>query len=412
MKLSDSTCRSAKPRLKPYKLADGHGLYLYVKPDGTRTWRQKYYHHGKEGLLTHGPYPVVGLADARQKREDARRLLADGLNPATAKKKAKLEAVEKQATTFKAVALEWHSIQRASWSAEHAAGILTRLEKDLFPLLGDQPLADISPAELLRTLRRIEQRAAFYSAGRARALAGSIFRYGRVTGKCKHDPATDLRGALRSKRTQHFAALDKKTLPEFLAALNANQARLYPRTINAIKLSMLTFQRPGEIRQARWDEIDFEKALWTIPAHKMKMRRSHLVPLSKQAMEVLKAQKLEAKALNSPWVFPSQIKPKQPMSDGTVNCALKRLGYSQEMTAHGFRALARTTIREDLKIDADVIERQLAHKASGPLGEAYDRAQFIEERTLMMQHWADYLDTCQIYKPTNNAVTLKLKEVA
>lgn len=219
-----------------------------------------------------------------------------------------------------------------------------------------------------------------------------MFRYGIQTGKCERDAAADLKGALKTRKTEHFRTIDAKDIPAFIRAVEVNDARLYARTQRAIKLSMLTFCRPGEIRQARWSEIDIEEKLWTIPAEKMKARRDHLVPLSRQALAVLKEQKEETGALNTDYVFPSQIYPRQCMSDGTVVRAINRLGFGSKMVAHGFRALARTTIREKLGYDSEIIERQLAHKESGPLGEAYDRTQFLDKRRKMMQHWADYLD--------------------
>ncbi len=395
MKLSDSACRAAKPRPKPYKLADGHGLYLFIKPDAKKVWRQKYYLNGKEGLLTHGPYPIIPLSEARKMRDEARTMLHKGIDPSEAKKQAQHERTYKKSETFKEVALDWHETQKSRWSEDHAKGILALLEKNLFPSIGQRLLREVSSKELLQTLKEIEERGSYYTAGRMRALAGRIFKYGRIEAKCDHDPSSDLRYLLKSKKAQHYAALDKRDIPRFLKDLSENKARLFPRTVNAIKLSMLTFQRPGELRHMRVEEIDFERSMWVIPPHKMKMRRSHLIPLSRQAMDIVKDQIREAELLGSPWLFPSQRRFKQPMSDGTVNTALKRLGYSQEATAHGFRALARTTIREDLGIDSEVIERQLAHKASGPLGEAYDRAQFIEQRVEMMQFWADYIDKFQ-----------------
>ncbi len=219
-----------------------------------------------------------------------------------------------------------------------------------------------------------------------------MFRYGIQTGKCEWNPAENLRGALKTRKTEHFKALDIKQVPDFLKALERNEARLFERTRRAVWLSLYTFCRPVEIRKARWQDIDFDEGLWTIPAEIMKMRREHIVPLSRQALAVLEEQRKEVELLNTPWVFPSQIRPREPMSDGTVNKAIKRLGYGEDMVAHGFRALARTSIREKLHYDSEVIERQLAHKASGPLGEAYDRTQFLTERKKMMQDWANYVD--------------------
>lgn len=392
MKLTDTACKNAKPKEKPYKKGDGGGLYLLVNPDGSKYWRMKYRFLAKEKLLAFGTYPLISLADAREEREKAKKLLAGGIDPATARKDEKKKIVRNAQNTFKAVALEWHENQKGRWSENHANNVLHRLERDIFPFIGTEPIATIEAPDLLDVLRKIEKRGALDIAGRTRQICGQIFRYGIQTGRCKRDPSHDLKGALKTRKTEHFAALEIKEIPAFLQALERNDARLYNRTRRAIKLSMLTFCRPGEIRQARWEEIDLEAKEWVIPAERMKMKRAHIVPLCRQALAILKEQKEETGNLNTPWVFPSQVRPKEPMSDGTVNVAIKKLGYQGRMTAHGFRALARTTIREKLGYDPDVIECQLAHKAAGPLGEAYNRAQFLDKRRKMMTDWANYLD--------------------
>lgn len=392
MKLTDTACKNAKPKEKPYKKGDGGGLYLLVNPDGSKYWRMKYRFLGKEKLLAFGTYPLISLADAREERERAKKLLAGGIDPRTAKKEEKRQIVRNAQNTFKAVALEWHENQKGRWSGNHTGNVLLRLERDIFPFIGAEPIASIEAPDLLEVLRKIEKRGALDVAGRTRQICGQVFRYGIQTGRCQRDPSADLRGALKTRKTEHFAALEIKEIPEFLQALERNDARLYNRTRRAIMLSMLTFCRPGEVRQARWEEIDFDAKEWVIPAERMKMRRAHIVPLPRQALAILEEQRRETGNLNTPWVFPSQIRPKEPMSDGTVNVAIKKLGFKGRMTAHGFRALARTTIREKLGYDPDVIECQLAHKAAGPLGEAYNRAQFLDKRKKMMQDWANYLD--------------------
>lgn len=392
MKLTDTACRTAKAKDKPYKKADGGGLYLLINKDGSKYWRMKYRFLGKEKLLAFGTYPLTSLADAREERETAKKLLAGGIDPAKYRKEEKRQTIRNAQNTFKVVALEWHENQKDRWSENHALNVLHRLETDIFPHIGAEPLADIEAPDLLDILRKIEKRGALDIAKRSRQICGQIFRYGIQTGRCKRDPSHDLRGALKSRKTKHFAALDAKEIPEFLAALERNDARLYARTRRAIKLSLMTFVRPGEIREARWEEIDFEAKEWVIPAERMKMRRAHIVPLSSQALEILKEQQEETGCLNTPWVFPSQIRLKDPMSDGTVNVAIKKLGFQGRMTAHGFRALARTTIREKLDYAPDIIEAALAHKPAGPLGEAYDRTKFLTQRKKMMQDWADYLD--------------------
>ena len=392
MKLFAKTIDNAKPKAKQYKLSDGAGLYLLVKPNGGKYWRMKFTFAGKENTLAIGTYPLVSLAEAREARDEAKKLLARGINPNLEKKKNKEGIIRNAGNTFKLVALEWFETKKPSWSNKHAQSVLHRMETDIFPFLGTQPIADIEAVDVLNVLRRIEQRDALDIAGRVRSICSQIFRYGVITGRNKGNPADHLKGALKTRKTEHFAAIDKKELPDLLQDLGMNKARLMPRTQRAIRLSLLTFLRPGEIRQARWEDIDLENKKWIIPGERMKMGRDHIIPLSDQAVAVLKEQALETAHINTPWVFPNHQNPRKPMSDGAVNVALKRMGYGGRMTAHGFRALARTTIREDLGWDSEAIEMQLAHKPSGPLGAAYNRAQFIEQRTRMMQEWADYID--------------------
>lgn len=392
MKLTNTACDNAKPKEKPYKIADGQGMYLDIRPNGAKYWRLRYRMYDKQKLMALGVYPEVSLKEAREKRREARKLIAEGIDPSKNKRDEKRKATINANNTFEAVALEWHDNQKGRWSDNHANNVLHRLNTDVFPYIGSDPIADLEAPHLLDMLRKIEKRGALDIAGRTRQICGQVFRYGIQTGRCQRDPSADLKGALKTRKTEHFAAIDTKEIPELLDALERNDARLFARTRRAIKLSMLTFVRPGELRKARWEEIDFDSKQWIIPAERMKMRRAHIVPLSRQAIKILKEQKEETDHLSTTLVFPSQIRPKDPMSDGTVRIALQKLGFKDRMTAHGFRALARTAIREKLNYDPDVIECQLAHKAAGPLGEAYNRAQFIEQRTVMMQEWANYLD--------------------
>lgn len=392
MKLTNTACKSAKPTARPYKRFDGGGLYLEVMPNGNKLWRLKYRFLGKEKRISLGAYPLVTLAEAREGREKAKKLLAQDIDPSTAKQDRRREVIRNAENTFQAVAIEWHENQSGRWSEDYTQNILHRLEADIFPHIGHRPIAKITPPELLECLRKIEKRGALELAGRAKQTCGQVFRFGIQTGKCDRDAAADLRGALKSRKVKHFPTIDSKELPDFINALERNDARLYARTRRAIKLSMLTFTRPGEIRQARWSEIDLPARQWIIPAERTKMRRDHIVPLSKQAVEILTEQKEETGVLNTDFVFPSQIQPTQPMSDGTVNRAIQRLGYGQKIVAHGFRALARTAIREKLGYDSEIIEKQLAHRTSNPLGEAYDRTQFLDRRKKMMQEWANFLD--------------------
>ncbi len=393
MKLSDKTCKTAKAKEKPYKLADGGGLYLEVMPNESKCWRMKYRYLGKEKRLAFGVYPIVSLADARTARERAKKLLAQGIDPSGAKKEEKREAIRNAENTFKAVALEWHENQLSRWTPHHAQNVTRRFEVDIFPFIGNRPIAEIDPPELLdEVLRRIEKRGALDVTARVKQICGQVFRYGIATGRCQRDPTADLKGALKVNRTTHFACLDIKEMPEFLEKLEKNDARLFHRTRRAIRLLMLTFVRTNELIKATWDEFDLDNATWEIPGWRMKMRNPHIVPLSKQAVALLRQQKEETGHLNTPWVFPAQPRPKDSMSNNTILFAIGRMGYKKRMTGHGFRALAMSNIKEKLGYRHEVVDRQLAHAHKSKIDRAYDRAQFLDERTKMMQEWADYLD--------------------
>ncbi len=402
MTLTNIKCQHAKPETKKYKLFDGKGLYLEVRPNGAKYWRLKYRFLGKEKLLALGVFPETSLSMAREKCLEARQLLDQSKDPSSAKKQAVREAKINAETTFKVVALEWHTLNTDRWSKGYTYKTLKGLELNIFPFIGDRPIKEITPPELLsECLRRIEKRGSLDIAGRTRQICSQIFRYAIQTGRCDWNAASDLKGALKTKRTEHFRSMSLSDLPHLITALERNEARLFERTRRAVWLSLYTFCRPKEIRMARWKDIDFEAKKWIIPAELMKMNRDHIVPLSSQVIDLLQEQKKEVAAINTEWVFPSQVRPKSPMSDGTVNKAIKRLGYGEEMVAHGFRALARTTIREQLGYDSEVIEKQLAHKTKNPLGEAYDRTQFIPERIRMMQGWANYIKNINREKVIN-----------
>ena len=391
MKLTDKKCKLAKPQDKSYKLFDGGGFYLEVLPSGKKHWRLKYHYMGKEKRLSLGGYPVVSLADARDRRDEYKKMLLDNIDPATAKKDQIAEETKKAQNTFKAVALEWFDVKAESWSEKYAQKVMLGLEKNIFPFLGNRPIDEITPPELLECLRKMEKRGSFDIANRTKQICGQVFRFGIQTGKCERDAAADLKDALKTRKTEHYRTIDCSQLPDFLKALERNEARIYESTRRAVWLSLLTFLRPKEIRMARWHDINLQEKVWIIPAEIMKTRREHIVPLSTQALSILQAQQESLEGINTEWVFPSYKSLRQPMSDGTVNKAIKRLGYGDEMVAHGVRALARTLIREQLNYDSEVIEKQLAHKSSGPLGEAYDRTQYLSQRAEMMQDWADYL---------------------
>lgn len=390
MPLTDMACKNAHPRDKAYKKTDGNGLYLHVMPNGGRYWRLKYRFASKEKVLALGVYPEVSLAEVREKRAIARKMLADGIDPSVAKQEKHQLAEVNAANTFEAVAREWHERNQEKWTPLYSQDILHRLETDIFPVIGKRPVADISPLVVLNALKKIENRGAGEMARRAGQYCGQIFRYAVVTGRAERNPTTDLKDALKPVRHGHFAALEPNDLPEFLHTLERNDARLFILTRLAIRLMLLTFVRTGELIAAAWDEFDLEGAKWAIPAERMKMRKAHIVPLSRQSVAILK--QLQAMNGKYRWVFASPTKPRQHMSNNTILKALERLGYKGRMTGHGFRALAMTTIQEKLKYPHDVVDRQLAHAPRNKVDAAYDRSKYLDERCRMMQEWADYLD--------------------
>ena len=390
MKLTDIQCKNLKPKEKPYKLTDGQGMYLEVMPSGSKYWRMKYRYGGKEKRLAFGVYPDVSLIEAREKREKAKRQLRDGEDPALLKKHKKLLSQISAENTFETLARQWHEHNQLRWSKGYAKEILRRLEDDIFKHIGAYPITEIKPPLILQTIRKIESRGAHEIARRTLQCCGQVFRFAIGEGKAESDPTRDLVGQLKPYKKTHYAAFTVKELPVFLTALNNNDARLYQHTRHAMKLLLLTFVRTSELIEAKWDEFDLDAGLWVIPAERMKMGKEHMVPLCAQAVEILKAQKELAGEWE--WIFPNQVRPRKSMSNNTILKALERMGYKGVMTGHGFRALARTTIRENLNYDSEVIEKQLAHKTKNPLGEAYDRTQFLDKRKTMMQDWADYLD--------------------
>ncbi|PCJ99160.1 MAG: integrase [Zetaproteobacteria bacterium] len=390
MKLTDIKCKSAKPIEKPYKLADGQGMFLNVMPNGSKYWRFKYRINNKEKLLALGVYPEISLADAREKRREARKLIDGGIDPSQDRKKKKALSLESAENTFEAIAREWYEVNKSKWSERYAEGVMTRLENDVFPEIGSYPITEIEPPILLQAIRKIEKRKAHELARRQLQKCGEIFRYAIACGKCVRDPSSDIKEALKPQVKGHFAAIDCKDLPDFLAAIDRNDARLYRNTQNALRLIMLTFVRTSELINARWEEIDFEAKEWIIPAERMKMKKEHVVPLSRQAIEILKDQKEIAGEW--PLVFPSSVRPAQSISNNTILGAIKRLGYQGRMTGHGFRALAMSTIKQELGYRHEVVDRQLAHAPRNKIDAAYDRALFLKERAKMMQEWADYID--------------------
>ncbi|MCS5597936.1 MAG: tyrosine-type recombinase/integrase [Alphaproteobacteria bacterium] len=390
MKLTDTKCRNEKPGDKAKKLSDGGGLYLHVQTNGSKYWRLKYRYLKKEKLLALGVYPTVSLAMARELRDEAKRKLAEGVDPSEHMKAEKRRKLAEAENSFKVVATEWHDIQKSRWTENHAGYTLRRLETNVFPFIGNKAITDIEPPEMLAVLRRIEERGACEMAGRVKSICSQVFRYAIASGKAARDPCQDLQGALKPYKKSHFSAIDSSEIPEFLDALNRNDARLYKHTQLAVKMLMLTFVRTSEMIQAKWDEFDLSEKTWIIPAERMKMSKSHIVPLSSQVIDILND--LRELSPSSPYIFPSQLGHKKHMSNNTVLKALERLGYKGRMTGHGFRALAMSTIKEKLGYRHEVVDRQLAHVPRSKVDRAYDRAQFLDERRKMMQEWADYLE--------------------
>jgi integrase len=394
MPLTDTQCRTVKPSEKVQKLADGGGLFLQVTPKGQKYWRLKYRYLGVEKVLALGVYPIVTLAIARSKRDEAKKRLSDGEDPALEKKAAKLRLQQKAENNFESVAREWHAKQEKKLSGDYWRSKLHRLECDIFPKIGAYPIEDITSAQILSAIRSIEKRGAHEMARRSLQMCGQIFRYAIATGRCASDQTYALHGALEGFRKGHFASIESGELPELLRAVDRNDARLYPPTRNALRLMLLTFVRTGELIAATWDEINLDGAQWIIPAERMKMRRPYIVPLSRQAVEILREMRPASIEGRQRYLFPSQISGGTPhMSNNTILKALERMGYKGRMTGHGFRALAMTTIKEKLKYRHETVDRQLAHAPKNKIDAAYDRAQFLDERAEMMQKWADYLDS-------------------
>ena len=387
MPLSDTAIRQARPRAAPFKLADGGGMFLLVQPTGAKYWRLKYRIRGREKLLALGVYPQVSLAKARQKRDSARELIAAGIDPIEHKREEQRVAAVHASNSFEVVAREWHGQQAPRWTPGHATQVLWTLDSDAFPKIGHRPVNEITAPEVLAVLRDIEKRNALEVAGRVRQRCGAVFRYAIQTGRATYNPVADLAGALKTRKVTHRAALGQSELPEFLSKLAAYNGHLLTRL--ALRLLVLTMVRTGELRGARWDEIDEPRAEWRIPAGRMKMRQPHLVPLSHQAIEVLRA--VRPLTGHGPLLFPAQTGDGKPMSENTMLYAIYRMGYHGRATGHGFRATA-STILNELGFRPDVIERQLAHAERNKVRAAYHRSEYLDERRTMMQAWADLLD--------------------
>ena len=389
--LNDKSCKNAKPTEKPKRMFDGGGLYLEVTPKGQKYWRLKYRFGGKEKRLAIGVYPTVTLAEARSHREAAKKALAQGLDPSLKKQSDKREQTLNSENNFESLAREWHQHYIEKWTPGHAATILRRLEYDVFPEIGNTPIKNITAPMLLSMVQKVEARGANVIARRVLQMSGQVFRYAIITGRGENDPTTALKGALKPFKKGHHAALEADDLPEFLNKLYKNETRLFPLTKMAVEMLMLTFVRTGELIKAKWSEFNMEEGVWMIPAERMKMRRDHIVPLSKQTVTLLK--EIQLYSSTSEYLFPARSNLGKHMSNNTVLVALGRMGYKGKATGHGFRALAMSTIKEKLGYRHEVVDRQLAHAHRNSIDAAYDRAKFLDERKVMMQDWADYLAT-------------------
>ncbi|MEI6207273.1 MAG: integrase arm-type DNA-binding domain-containing protein [Desulfuromonadales bacterium] len=387
--ISELKVQKARPKDKSYRLNDGEGLYLLVTPSGGKLWRFDYtFAKTTRKTLAFGPYPEISLVEARKYREDARTLVAHGIDPSTVKKN--LDTVKTTENSFEAVAREWHEKFKSTWCDKHGFHKLQRMESNIFPWIGSTDISAITAPDLLAALRRVESRGAGDLSHRIRTTCVQVFQYGIATGRCQRNVAMDLKGALAPVRGKHLGApTTPAALSVVLKGIDAfNGSRI---TTCALMLTPMLMVRPGELRHMEWSELDFIKNEWNIPAGKMKMKVAHLVPLARQAVAVLN--EVRHVTGHGKYVFPSQRTSKRPMSDNTINAALRRLGFGKdEVTGHGFRATARTILDEVLQVRPDYIEHQLAHAVRDPNGRAYNRTAHLDERRKMMQLWADYLD--------------------
>ncbi|QBR49690.1 integrase arm-type DNA-binding domain-containing protein [Erwinia sp. QL-Z3] len=386
MALTDVKVRTAKPLDKPYKLADGGGLYLLVNANGSRYWRMKYRVMGREKLLSIGVYPDVSLAVARQKRDEARRSLAAGDDPGAIKKAEKQARKIATANTFEAIAREWHKAKADRWSLSYREEIISTFEKDIFPYIGIKPIADIKPLELLETLKRMEKRGALEKMRKVRQRCGEVFRYAIITGRAEYNPAPDLAGALAVHKKQHLPFLTAQELPSFLEDLAGYKGSVITKI--ATYLIMYTGVRTQELRFARWQDIDLENAMWEVPAEHMKMRRPHKVPLSRQAISLLK--QLKPITSHYPLIFIGRNDQRKPISKESINQVIELLGYKGRLTGHGFRHTMSTILHEQ-GFNSAWIELQLAHVDKNAIRGAYNHAQYLDGRREMMQWYADFL---------------------
>lgn len=390
MKLTVKQIDSSKPKEKDYKLSDGGGLYLLVKTNGGKYWRLKYRIDGKEKLLAIGIYPTVTLADARRKRDDAKRLLADGIDPNQQRKEQKQASKIDSVNTFKNIALEWYEGRKDRWSVGYRDDMMDAFEKDVFPYIGNRPIAEIKPMELLEVLSIMEKRGATEKLKKVRQRCGEVWKYTIITGRAEYNPAPDLTSAFVPHKREHYAHLSVSELPEFLSSIDKYMGSQIVRV--ALRVLILTGVRPGELRKAEWSEINFDTGVWEIPAEKMKMRRPHIVPLSEQVIDLLK--QIHPISGSYQYIFPSRTDYRKHISDMALNTMIRRMGYSGRATGHGFRHTMSTILHEQ-GYNTAWIETQLAHVDKNSIRGTYNHAQYIDGRREMLQWYADYMDTLE-----------------
>lgn len=389
--------RRAKPEAKAYTLGDGQGLPLLVEPNGSKSWRFRYRYAGKPKMISLGVYPTITLAEARARRDEARKIVAEGKNPSEVRKEQKLALRIQSENAFEKIAREWHQMKSAKWSAGYASDIIEAFQNDIFPYVGTRPVGEIKPLELLNVLRKIEKRGALEKMRKVRQRCSEVFRYAIATGRAEFNPAADLSSALEVHKSNHFPFLKSDEIPDFLRALDSYAGSRLVQI--ATKLLMVTGVRTIELRAALWQEFDLDNAIWEIPAERMKMRRPHLVPLSTQVLGFLN--ELKSMTGNYRYVFPGRNDPNKPMSEASVNQLIKRIGYAGKLTGHGFRHTLSTILHEN-GFNTAWIEMQLAHVDKNTIRGVYNHAQYIEDRKKMMQWYSDFIinlngenDECQ-----------------
>lgn len=390
MKLTATEIKAAKPKEKAYKMADGGGMYLEVFPNGTKSWRMKYRMGPKEKRVVFGVYPTVSLSEARTKREEAKRILAEGGDPSQEKQAEKAAKVLVVQNSFESIAVEWHNHKKENWSQGYAEDILEYLTKDIFPFIGKRAINEIKPAEMLAVLRKMEQRGVLDKLKKTRQACRQIFTHAVITGRAENNPVTDLSGALKAPKQKHFPHLNVDEIPSFLNELNKYSGSMITRI--ATKLLMITGLRTIELRTTEWADIDFDKSIWQIPAERMKMRRPHIVPISRQARELL--EELHQLTGRGRYVFHGRNDAGKPMSEASINQVIKRIGYHGRATGHGFRHTLSTILHEQ-GYNSAWIETQLAHVDKNSIRGTYNHAQYLEGRRKMLQDYADYLDALE-----------------